>query len=130
MPSVKHNLHLTCKFNYFFDIVQFEYISNVIRLILTILCISMMRNYHYHLLKYSDWYPYFDCYHNYNIFRPSWLGLWNTPTEFLQRVRVSWIWHQTIWWWSSSNAEALGNVEYPFVAFTARSCLVQRGSTW
>ena len=29
---------------------------------------------------------------------------------------VSWIWHLTIWWWDSSNAGALGNAEYPFIA--------------
>ena len=29
--------------------------------------------------------------------------------------RVSWIWHETIWWWGSSNAGALGNAEYFFI---------------
>ena len=33
---------------------------------------------------------------------------------------VSWIWHQTIWWWSS-NPEALRNVECFFIAITPRS---------
>ena len=33
-----------------------------------------------------------------------------------------------IWWWGSS-PEALGNVEYPFIAITSRSTLIQDGST-
>ena len=44
--------------------------------------------------------------------------------------QVSWIWHETIWWWRSSNAGALGNAEYPFVAIAPRSTLARRGSTW
>ena len=44
--------------------------------------------------------------------------------------RVSWIWHYTIWWWGSSNAGALGNAEYPFIAIAPRSTLARSGSTW
>ena len=51
-----------------------------------------------------------------------------------RRVRlllwVSWIWHKTIWWWGSSNAGALGNAEYPFIAITLRFTLTLSGSTW
>ena len=38
----------------------------------------------------------------------------------------------TIWlrWWGSSNAKALGNVEYPFIVITSRSTLSQGGRTW
>ena len=36
----------------------------------------------------------------------------------------------TIRWWGFSNAEALGNVEYLFIAITPRSTLSLRGSTW
>ena len=39
-----------------------------------------------------------------------------TPTQ-----RVSWIRHETLWWWGSSNAGALGNAEYSFVATAPRS---------
>ena len=44
--------------------------------------------------------------------------------------RVSWIWHETIWWWGSSNAGALGNVEYPVIVIAPRSTLAWHGSTW
>ena len=47
-----------------------------------------------------------------------------------QPQQVSWIWHKTIWWWGSSNAGALGNVEYPFIAIAPRSTLAWSGSTW
>ena len=40
--------------------------------------------------------------------------------------RVSWIWHETIWWWGSSNAGALGNAEY----VAHRSTRTWSGSTW
>ena len=30
--------------------------------------------------------------------------------------RVSWIWHETIWWCGSSDAGALGNEEYSIIA--------------
>ena len=40
------------------------------------------------------------------------------------------IWHQTIWWWGSGNAGALGNAEYPFNAVAPRSTLARSGSTW
>ena len=37
---------------------------------------------------------------------------------------VLWIWHKTVWWWGSSNAGALENAEYPFIAIAPRStCL-------
>ena len=42
----------------------------------------------------------------------------------------SWIWHKTIWWWGSSNAGALGNVEHLFIAIAPRSTLARNGSTW
>ena len=41
---------------------------------------------------------------------------------------VSWIWHKTIWWWESSNAGALGNAKYPFIAITSRSTLAWSGT--
>ena len=44
--------------------------------------------------------------------------------------QVSWIWHQTIWRWSSSNAWVLKNDEYPFVAIASRSTLAWSGSIW
>ena len=44
--------------------------------------------------------------------------------------RVSWIWHKAIWWWGSSNAGALGNAEYPFIAIAPKSTLAQSGSIW
>ena len=43
---------------------------------------------------------------------------------------VSWIWYYTIWWWGSSNAWALGNAQYPFIAITPKSTLAWSGSTW
>ena len=43
---------------------------------------------------------------------------------------VSWIWHKTIWWWSSSNAGALESIEYPFIAITSNPTLAWSGSTW
>ena len=43
---------------------------------------------------------------------------------------VSWIWHKTIWWWGSSYAGALGNVEHPFIAIASRSTLARSGCTW
>ena len=44
--------------------------------------------------------------------------------------QVSWIWHETIWWWGSGNFRALGNAEYPFIAITPKSTLAQSGNTW
>ena len=44
--------------------------------------------------------------------------------------RVSWIWRQTIWWWGSCNARALGNAEYPFIAIAPRPTLTRNGRTW
>ena len=58
---------------------------------------------------------------------PSWLGLQNTSTASPQRV--SWIWHETIWWRDYSN-EAFRNAEYPFIAIAPRSTLTWSGSTW
>ena len=43
---------------------------------------------------------------------------------------VPWIWHWTIWWWGSSDAGALGNAEYLFIAIAPRSTLAWCGSTW
>ena len=43
---------------------------------------------------------------------------------------VSWIWHETIWWWGSSNAEALENADYTFIAIAPSSTLTRSGSTW
>ena len=43
---------------------------------------------------------------------------------------VSLIWHKTIWWWGSSNAAALGNAKYPFIAIASSSNVARRGSTW
>ena len=41
------------------------------------------------------------------------------------------IWDMTlkIWWWGSSNAGALGNAEYLFIAITPRNTLGWSGST-
>ena len=44
--------------------------------------------------------------------------------------RVSLLCYKTNWWWGSRNAEALRNVEYPFIAIAFRSTLVWSGSTW
>ena len=71
---------------------------------------------------------------NMTLPNPSRLGLQNTPTAFLQRSKTPrptsvLIWHQTIWWWSSSNAGAFGNVEYHFIAITPRSTLALSGRT-
>ena len=54
----------------------------------------------------------------------------STKGEDSTPQRVSCIWHWTIWWWGSSNAGALGNAEYSFIAITPRSTLAQSGSTW
>ena len=35
----------------------------------------------------------------------------------------------TVWWWPF-DPEALGNVEYPFIAFTPRSAQTQGGSIY
>ena len=35
-----------------------------------------------------------------------------------------------IWWWGSSDAGALGNADYPFIAIAPRSTLARSGSTW
>ena len=43
---------------------------------------------------------------------------------------VSWIWHETIWWYGSNNAGALGNAEYSFIAIDPWSTLARSGSTW
>ena len=90
-------------------------------------------------LKLIDHFPYLGS----NISSPDWclytqrlpsrLGLKNTPTATLQRgktplQRVSWIWHLTIWWCGSSNAGALGNAVYPFIAIAPRFTLARRGS--
>ena len=44
--------------------------------------------------------------------------------------RVFWIWHKTIWWWGSSNAGALENADYPFVAIAPRFILARSGINW
>ena len=41
-----------------------------------------------------------------------------------------WIWYLTIWWWNFSNAWALGNVDYPYIASVPRSTLTCSGRTW
>ena len=51
---------------------------------------------------------------------PSRLRLKNTLNTSLHRgkkqhQRVSCIWYKAIWWWGSSNAETLGNLEYPWL---------------
>ena len=53
--------------------------------------------------------------------RIHWLHL-SRGVRLLQQVY--WIWH---WWWGSSNAGALRNVKYFFIAFTPR---LQSGSEW
>ena len=50
------------------------------------------------------------------------------PTAYLQRSkthpkRVSWIWQKAIWWWGSGQ-EALGNLEYSFIAVTPSNAVV------
>ena len=61
----------------------------------------------------------------------------NTANVSLQRgetpQQVSWIWHLTIWWWDSSNAGALRNVEYLFLLPSLPGPLfpeVGAGSLW
>ena len=44
--------------------------------------------------------------------------------------RVSCIWHKTIWLRGSSNAGALENAEYRFIAITPRFTLARSRSTW
>ena len=48
---------------------------------------------------------------------PSQIGLQNTPTASLQRVKTLsmnvMIWHERIWWWVSSNAWGLGMQSTP-----------------
>ena len=67
---------------------------------------------------------------------PSQLGLQNTLTASLQRVKTHHFHnecprHDTKhWWWGSRNAGALGNTKYPFIAIASRSTLAQSGSTW
>ena len=46
------------------------------------------------------------------------------------RQWVSCIWHQTIWWWGSSNVWALGNAERPFITIALKFILARRGNTW
>ena len=62
------------------------------------------------------------------------LGLQNIPTASPRGVRlpqrVSWIWHQTIWWWGSCSTEASGNAVYLFIAIDSRTTLAQSSSTW
>ena len=41
-----------------------------------------------------------------------------------------WIWHKSIWWWGSRNAEVLGKAEYPSIATASRSTLAGSGSIW
>ena len=40
------------------------------------------------------------------------------------------LWYDTkqIWWWGSSNAGALGNVEYPFIVIAPRHTMARCGS--
>ena len=40
---------------------------------------------------------------------------------------VSWLWYQTIWWWGSNNAVALGNEEYSFLTISLMSTLARSG---
>ena len=65
---------------------------------------------------------------------PSRLGLQNTPTVSLKRCKTSptSVRDMTlkIWWWGSSNAGALWNAEYPFIAIAPRSTLARSDSTW
>ena len=44
--------------------------------------------------------------------------------------RMSGIWHKTIRWRGFSNAGALGNVEYSFIAIAPKFTLIQIGCTW
>ena len=37
--------------------------------------------------------------------------------------RVSWIWHEIIWWWGSCNDGALGHAEHPFIDVAPRFTL-------
>ena len=53
-----------------------------------------------------------------------------TSAEGQKPQRVPCLWHETIWWWGSSNVGALGNAEYPFIAIAPRSTLARSDSTW
>ena len=53
-----------------------------------------------------------------------WWWWWRLPQQ------VFWIWHKTIWWRGSSNAGALGNAEYFFIAIAPKSTLAWSVSTW
>ena len=44
--------------------------------------------------------------------------------------RMCGIGHKTIWWWVSSDAEALGNAQHPLASIAPRSTLAQNGSSW
>ena len=59
--------------------------------------------------------------------RIHWLLLCSGVTPLQRSIPL---WHKAIWWWGSSNAGALVNVEYPFIAIAPRSTLVRSGSTW
>ena len=50
-------------------------------------------------------------------------GLRPPPTSVLGMTLI-------IWWWGSSNAGALGNAKYPFIAIAPRSTRARSGSTW
>ena len=63
------------------------------------------------------------------------LKLLNTPTAYLQRgetppTSVLYMILNFTWSWNSSNAGALENAEYLFIAIPPRSTLAQSGSTW
>ena len=44
--------------------------------------------------------------------------------------RVSWLFHETIWYWGFSNATAFGKVVETFITITLRSILPQRNRAW
>ena len=63
---------------------------------------------------------------SYPVSRSSWIHRLHP----CRGVRLSWLWHKTTWWWGFSDAGALGNAEYPFVAIAPWSTLTLNGSTW
>ena len=65
-------------------------------------------------------------------FYPSRLGLYNTPTTSLKRVKTPFSNECPGYDIKPFDGEArnLGNVEYPFIAIASTSSLVQSGCTW
>ena len=94
--------------------------------------LEAMLLYKHQLLYGTHLYMYYDLVSQ--IVQPSWFGFRTHQMHLCDGVRppqrVSWIWHQTIWWWGCSNAGTLGNMEYLFSAIALWPTLNQSDSTW